>query len=236
MSVPLLRRAHAVFGPIFMQIYGLTEAALGSVLLKHQHVLDGTPKHAKRLASAGQPYLTTRMRIVRSDGTDCDVGEVGEILIKSPTVMQGYWRKPDETAAAMKDGEIRTGDVGYWDESQFLYIVDRKKDMIVSGGENIYSREVEDALLSHPAVAEVAVIGVPDKRWGESVMAFVVLREGHSLSEDEATEHCRQLIASYKKPRFLKVVRSIPRVSSTNKVDKKALREPYWNTQDRQIA
>lgn len=236
MSVALSRRARAVFGPIFMQIYGMTELGLGSVLLKHQHVLEGAPEAVKRLASAGQPYLGTDMRIVAADGSDCVSGQIGDVWMRSPALMQGYWRRPEASAAALADGWLRTGDMGYWDDEGFLFIVDRKKDMIVSGGENIYSREVEEALLLHPAVAEAAVIGVPDQRWGESVMAFVVLRPGSTLTEEEAVTHCRALIASYKKPRYLRVLDAMPRVPSTNKIDKKALRAPFWQAEDRQVA
>lgn len=236
MSVALSRRARAAFGPIFMQIYGMTEVGLGSVLQKHQHVLDGPADQVKRLASAGQPYFDTDMRIVRDDFTECNVGEVGDIWVRSPALMQGYWRRPDATAAAFHDGFLKTGDMGYWDDDHFLFIVDRRKDMIVSGGENIYSREVEEALLMHPAVAEAAVIGVPDAQWGESVMAVVVLRPGAELTFDDAVTHCRSLIASYKKPKILQIVETMPRVASTNKIDKKTLREPYWRDQNRQIA
>jgi acyl-CoA synthetase (AMP-forming)/AMP-acid ligase II len=236
MSVALSRRARAAFGPIFMQIYGMTEVGLGSVLQKHQHVLDGPAEQVKRLASAGQPYFDTDMRIVRDDFTECAVGEVGDIWVRSPALMQGYWRRPDATAAAFHDGFLKTGDMGYWDDDHFLFIVDRRKDMIVSGGENIYSREVEEALLMHPAVAEAAVIGVPDPQWGESVMAVVVLRPGAELTLDDAITHCRSLIASYKKPKILQIVDTMPRVASTNKIDKKTLREPYWRDQNRQIA
>lgn len=236
MSVALSRRARAAFGPIFMQIYGMTEVGLGSVLQKHQHVLEGPADQVKRLASAGQPYFDTDMRIMRDDSTECGVGEVGDIWVRSPALMQGYWRRPDATAAAFHNGYLKTGDMGYWDNDHFLFIVDRRKDMIVSGGENIYSREVEEALLAHPAVAEAAVIGVPDPQWGESVMAVVVLRPGAELSLDDAVTHCRALIASYKKPKILQIVDTMPRVVSTNKIDKKALREPYWRDQNRQIA
>lgn len=236
MSVALSRRARAVFGPIFMQIYGMTELGLGTTLLKHQHILDGTPDEVKRLASAGQPYVDTEIRIARADASACDTGEIGEVWMRSPSLMQGYWNRPEQTADAIGTGFMKTGDVGYFDDEHFLFLVDRKKDMIVSGGENIYSREVEECLLMHPAVAEASVIGVPDEKWGESVMAFVVLRTGASLSLEQAIEHCRTMIASYKKPRYLNVIDAMPRVPSTNKIDKRALREPYWSKAGRQVA
>ena len=235
MSGPQLRRAIATFGPVFMQIYGMSEAALGTALYKHQHILDGTPAQVARLASAGQPALEDEVRTVRDDGTDCAVGEVGEIWGRARSLMQGYWGNPAGTAAVMTDdGYFRTGDMGYFDDEGFLFVVDRKKDMIISGGENIYSREVEEALVRHPAVLEAAVIGVPDERWGETVKAFVVLREGATTSAVDLIEHCRSLIASYKKPSSVEFMKALPRLSSTNKVDKKVLREPYWRGKERQ--
>ncbi len=150
--------------------------------------------------------------------------------------MAGYWRRPDATRRALDEhGWLRTGDVAFVDAEGFLFIVDRKKDMVVSGGENIYSREVEEVLLQHPAIAEAAVIGVPDPKWGESVMAFVVLKSGMNVTEEEAVEHCKKSLASYKKPKFVKVIEVMPRVVSTNKIDKRALREPFWAGSDRQV-
>ncbi|MES2412364.1 MAG: AMP-binding protein [Pseudomonadota bacterium] len=237
MSVALSKRARAAFGPIFMQIYGMSELGLGSVLLKHQHILDGTAAQVKRLASAGQPYLGTDMKIIDKDGQPCTIGETGDLLMRSKALMQGYWNRPEQTREALPaDGFLRTGDMGYFDEEGFLFIVDRKKDMVVSGGENIYSREVEEVLLQHPSVAEAAVIGVPDAKWGESVMAFVVLKPGMNITEEEAVEHCKKSLASYKKPKFLKVIDVMPRVVSTNKIDKRALREPFWAGSDRQVS
>ncbi|MES2912385.1 MAG: AMP-binding protein, partial [Pseudomonadota bacterium] len=236
MSVALSKRARAAFGPVFMQIYGMSELGLGSVLLKHQHILDGTPAQVKRLASAGQPYLGTDMKIVGKDGKTCAVGETGDLLMRSKALMQGYWNRPEQTREAMPaDGFLRTGDMGYFDDEGFLFIVDRKKDMVVSGGENIYSREVEEVLLQHPAVAEAAVVGVPDPKWGESVMAFLVLRPGMQVTEEEVVEHCKKSLASYKKPKFVRVIDVMPRVVSTNKIDKRALRAPFWAGSDRQV-
>ncbi len=236
MSVALSIRARQVFGPIFMQIYGMTEAGLSTTLLKHQHVLEGDPRQRARLASAGQPYLGTELRILADDGSECAGGVVGEVCLRSLSVMQGYWRKPEATAAALQDGLLHTGDMGYLDEDNYLFIVDRKKDMIISGGENIYSREVEEALLMHPAVAEVAVIGVPDPKWGESVLATVVLRPGMQADHAALDAHCRELIAGYKRPRQYQFVAAMPRVPSTNKIDKRALRTPHWQGHSRQVA
>jgi acyl-CoA synthetase (AMP-forming)/AMP-acid ligase II len=236
MSVALSRRAQAAFGPVFMQAYGMSELGLGSALLRHQHILEGTPAQVKRLASAGQPYLGTELKILRPDGTSCDTGEVGDVLLRSEVVMQGYWNRPEQTREALTaDGFMRTGDMGYMDEESFLFIVDRKKDMVVSGGENIYSREVEEILTLHPAVLEAAVIGVPDPKWGESVMAFIVLKNGHNSTDEDLIGHCKERLASYKKPKYLRIVDALPRVVSTNKVDKRALRLPFWSASERQV-
>jgi acyl-CoA synthetase (AMP-forming)/AMP-acid ligase II len=226
MPVPLLRRAIAHFGPVFTQVYGATENATATVLHRGQHRPEGTPDEARRLASAGQPYFRCEVQPRHADGRACAIGEVGEVTVASPSMMQGYWNNSVATHEALRDGWYYSGDMGYLDADGFLYLVDRKKDMIISGGENIYSREVEEALLSHPAVYEAAVIGVPDPKWGEKVMAFVVCRNG-SPSADELIAHCRTQIASYKKPSAVAFIDALPRVASTNKIDKKALRKPY---------
>jgi acyl-CoA synthetase (AMP-forming)/AMP-acid ligase II len=227
MAVPLLRRAIETFGPIFVQLYGMTECVLGTVLKAHQHVLDGRPEEVRRLASAGQPYLGVDLRIERAGATGedarCPPGEPGEILLRSPAVMTGYWNRTGQTINALQGGWMRTGDIGYLDEDGFLFVVDRKKDMIVSGGENIYSREVEEALSTHSAVREAAVVGVADQTWGESVFAFVAPAPGSSVTSEELIAHCRRQIASYKKPRFIKFIDALPRIHN-GKVDKKALR------------
>ena len=235
MSVAQLRRAIAEFGNIFLQVYGMTEHGLGSILHKHQHRLDGDATDLRRLASAGQPFPEVDARVVRPDGTDCAAGEIGEVWLRSATMMQGYWRNPEATREAIGQGWFKTGDVGYFDDEQYLFIADRKKDMICSGGENIYSREVEEALAAHPAVAEVAVIGVPDAKWGEAVKAFVALKPDARATESELVEHCRSLIAGYKKPRSVEFMQALPRTNSTNKIDKKALREPYWAGRERRV-
>ncbi|HEY6256174.1 MAG TPA: AMP-binding protein [Xanthobacteraceae bacterium] len=229
MPVTLLRRAIETFGPIFVQLYGMTECVLGTVLKAHQHVLDGSPEEVRRLASAGQPYLGVDLRIegvgTTGDGDNarCAPGKPGEILLRSPAVMTGYWNRTGQTINALRGGWMRTGDIGYLDEEGFLFVVDRKKDTIVSGGENIYSREVEEALSTHSAVREAAVVGIPDQTWGESVFAFVAPCPGAVVTSEELIAHCRRQIASYKKPRFIKFVDALPRIHN-GKVDKKALR------------
>ena len=235
MPVPALRRAIAKMGPIFVQVYGMTECLACTVLKAHHHLIDGSDAERRRLASAGQPALGNEVKIVRDDGSQCETGEIGEIIFRSPTSMTGYWNKSTMTAEVLRDGWLHTQDLGFVDNAGFVFVVDRKKDMIISGGENIYSWEVEEALRAHPDVAEVAVIAVPDKVWGESVKACVQLRPGSAASEEALIEHTRTLIASYKKPRSIDFVESLPRLFN-GKIDKKALRAPYWQNQDRQVS
>ena len=234
MPGPLLRRALDRMGPIFVQVYGMTECLIGTILKSHEHLLS-SPEGERRLRSAGQPLLGNEVKIVREDGTACHTGEIGEILFRSPTIMSGYWNKPELTAEVVRDGWIHTQDLGFVDGSKFVYVVDRKKDMIISGGENIYSWEVEEALRAHPDVADVAVIAVPDEVWGESVKACVQMRPGRSASEVELIDYARRKIASYKKPRSIDFVQSLPRLFN-GKIDKKALRAPYWRGHDRQVS
>jgi acyl-CoA synthetase (AMP-forming)/AMP-acid ligase II len=162
--------------------------------------------------------------------------ESGEICTRSKGLMQGYWRNPQATEQALREGWMYTGDVGYLDHEAYLFVQDRKKDMIISGGENIYSREVEEALLLHPSVLEAAVIGVPDPKWGETVRAFVAFKSGASASTEALQAHCRSLIAAYKCPRSVAVMAALPRILSTNKIDKRVLRAPYWPASGRQVA
>jgi acyl-CoA synthetase (AMP-forming)/AMP-acid ligase II len=235
MSVTQLREAIAAFGPIFTQVYGMTECVVGTILHAHAHLPDGTAAEVRRLASAGQPFFDHAIRVARPDGSDCAPEEIGDILIRGPSLMSGYWNNSAATVEALRDGWMHTGDVGFFDSECFLFIVDRKKDMIVSGGENIYSREVEEALLTHPSVLQAAVIGVPDSHWGESVKACVVLRPACAASEDELIQHCRNLIASYKKPRSIDFLEALPRLFN-GKTDKKQLRASYWQGEGRQVS
>ena len=228
----LLRKALAVFGPVFIQQYGSTEGGSISNLAKHQHQPDGSAEQQRRLLSAGQACTGVEIKIIKSDGTVAANGEAGEIVVRHPDIMLEYWNDPAATGAALKDGWLGMGDIGYLDEQGFLFIVDRKKDMIISGGENIYPREVEIALEQHPAVGQCAVIGIPDERWGEAVCAFVVL--SGECTEAELTEHCRTLIASYKKPKKIHFVQDLPRLA-TGKVDKVRLRAPFWQGQQTKI-
>jgi acyl-CoA synthetase (AMP-forming)/AMP-acid ligase II len=235
MPVPLLRRALSRMGPIFAQVYGMTECICGTILKPQFHLTEGSETDLRRLASAGQPFLGNEVKVVGDDGRACAPGEIGEIVFRSPTMMRGYWNKNVMTADVIRDGWFHTGDLGTVDADNFVYVVDRKKDMIISGGENIYSWEVEEALRTHPDVAEVAVIAVPDAVWGESVKACVQMRPGRSASDAELIEYTRSRIASYKKPKSIDFVEALPRLFN-GKIDKKALRAPYWSGRDRQVS
>jgi len=218
----------------FRQVYGMTEAAATiTTLSPDAH----TPARRSegRLRSAGQAFCHTRIRVVDDAEDDLPVGQIGQILITGPNVMLGYLNHPDATAEALRGGWLRTGDMGYLDADGYLFIVDRAKDMIISGGENVFSIEVENALASHPSVAACAVFGVPDALWGEAVRAAIVLREGASVGADALIDHCRSLIAPYKCPRHIDFVASLP-MSAAGKVLKAQLRRPFWRGLERSVS
>jgi acyl-CoA synthetase (AMP-forming)/AMP-acid ligase II len=229
MPVELLRRGLAVFGPIFSQGYGQSESGpqICALPRKAHQVLDRPAAEQKILSSCGQPSLGVHVRVVDENNNDVAPGTVGEIIAQSDSIMTGYWRRPDETRETIRNGWLHTGDMGFYDEEGFIYIVDRKKDMIVSGGENVYSREVEDVLYTHPAVAEVAVIGIPDPVWVERVHALVVLNQGAEATEEEMINFCRKHIAHFKAPKGIEFVESLPK-SPQGKILKKEIRQKYW--------
>ena len=229
MPLVLLKRAMQRFGPILINGYGQTEGA-GTVLRKHYHRPHGSAKDLKRLTSIGQPTLDASVRIVDDQDNVLPCGKVGEICLRSAQTMLGYWNDGDATLQALRGGWLHTGDMGYVDEDGFVYLVDRKKDMIISGGENIYSREVEEALLAHSAIADAAVIGVPDAYWGEAVKGIVMLKPGAQATAAELIAHCKTLIASYKCPKSVEFVASLPRLPS-GKLHKVSLREMYAGKQ-----
>jgi long-chain acyl-CoA synthetase len=227
---PVLRRAIETIGCGFTQGYGLTETIEATFLTADDHRLDDDPVHERRLASAGREAVNAEVRVVDDEGRDLPPGAVGEVLIRSPSVIREYWRAPEATREAIRDGWFHTGDLGYRDDDAFLFIVDRKKDMIISGGVNVYPKEVEEVLYAHPSVLEAAVIGLPDDTWGEAVTAVVVARPGRELTEDELLEHCRGALAGYKKPRAVKFVAELPR-NPSGKILKRELRATYGASQ-----
>jgi len=187
-----------------------------------------------KLRSCGVPYPDTEIKCVDEAGNEVPQGEVGEILIKSGFVMKGYWNRPEATAEALKNGWFRTGDAGYFDDEGFLYIHDRVKDMIVSGGENVYPAEVENALFGHPDIADVAVIGVPDEKWGEAVKAIIVPKPGSAPSAEDIITYAKTRIAGYKCPKSVDVTEALPR-NASGKVLRRQLREPYWEGVKRRV-
>jgi long-chain acyl-CoA synthetase len=234
MPVEALRDGIALLGQVFFQELGQTETLNITMLRREEHTLEGSPAQLGRLESVGRPLAEGELRIVDEQGRDVPVGKAGEIAARSERAMVGYWRMPEATAFTIRDGWLHTGDVGRMDEDGYVYLVDRKKDMIISGGENIYSREVEDILHMHPAVAEAAVVGVPDEKWGESVKAVVVLKEGASTSEEEIIDFCKANLASYKKPRSVEFRDDLPKTAS-GKTKKVEIREPYWEGHEKRI-
>ena len=218
------------FGWEFMNACGATETgpAYIAVLDYESHHLDGSAEMEKRLYSIGREGINAEVRIFDDEDRELPRGEVGEIVLRGPGIMQGYWRKPEETAEALRKGWYHTGDLGYIDQDDYIYIVDRKKDLIISGGFNVYPKEIENLLAKHPAVAEVAVIGVPHELWGETPLALIVLLPGVTApTQEEFMAFLKDRIAGYKLPKGgIKIIESLPR-NASGKVNKLALREMY---------
>jgi acyl-CoA synthetase (AMP-forming)/AMP-acid ligase II len=234
-TVETLTRSMEVFGCEFAQGFGQTEAGGAATFLTagdHRRALAGD--RPELLLSTGRAVLATQIKIVDESGATLGPNEAGEILVKGPQVMQGFWRNPVTTEQAFTDGWLHSGDVGYLDHEGYLYIKDRLKDMIVSGGENVYPAEVEQALYTHPAVAEAAVIGIPDDRWGEAVHAVVVLRPDAEVTSEEVIAHTKSSLAGYKVPQSVEFVEELPK-NAAMKVLKRELRAPYWAGRDRQV-
>ncbi|MGD9305592.1 MAG: AMP-binding protein [Desulfobacterales bacterium] len=235
MAVDRLKEGIRIFGNVFRQNYGMTEIAQPITYLgPEDHIVDGTEAQMKRLSSAGRPAMGVEVKVVDQEGDQVKPGEIGEILLKSNKLFKAYWKMPEETAAAFKDGWFHTRDMATMDEEGFVYIVDRKSDMIISGGFNVYPREVEEVLMAHPGVAETAVIGVPDDIWGEAVKAFIVPREGIKLTEEDVIQYCRDKLAGYKKPKSVDFVKEIPK-NVYGKINRRELKEIFWKGEDRQV-
>ncbi len=235
MPASLLAEALAVVGSArFIHCYGMTETTASCSSLPGHYLL---PEHAGqgRAHSIGRALTGLDMMIVDAEDRPVPPGVSGEILVRGPVVMKGYWNQPEVTARTLRGGWLHTGDVGTMDERGFFFIVDRLKDMIITGGENVYSREVEEAIYSYPGVAQVAVIGIPDERWGEAVHAIVSASNGAALDPDALLAHCRGLIAGYKCPRSIDVRREPLPLNGANKINKPALRQPFWQNRDSRI-
>jgi len=238
MPLPLLRAAMEAWPETdFIQVYGLTEVGgVATHLMPEEHRTAAGGDHPERLVSAGRAIPGVKLRIVDpATLEDLPAGEHGEIWLRTAQLMKGFLGEPEETAKVItEDGWFRTGDMGKVDAEGFLFVEDRLKDMIISGGENIYSPEIERVLAEHPAVMEVAVIGVPDDRWGEVVKAVVSLKPDTSATEEELIAYCRERLAHFKCPRSVDVIEALPR-NPTGKILKRELRAPYWQGRDRTI-
>jgi len=239
MPVELLLKACDLLPCDIVQLYGMTEASPLVTSTQRADNRDGArgiEPATSRLASCGQPVVGVEVEVRRDDGSVCKPREIGEVHVRGPNIMLGYWKRPEETAKALVgDGWYRSGDVAWADEEGYLFVVDRAKDMIISGGENIYTTEVENAVFRHPAVLEVAVFGIPHEGFGEMVHAEVVTKPGMSITADEIVATCRQHIGGYKLPRSV-VIRSEPLPKSgAGKILKRSLRDPYWQGKDRGV-
>jgi long-chain acyl-CoA synthetase len=224
MPVEVLKRAITVFGPVLAQGYGATETAGGPITLLEagDHHLDGPD--SRLLASAGKAALCSEIKVVDDNDERAGPGQIGEVCARGKHVMTGYWKNPELTAAALKGGWYYTGDLGYLDERGYLFLTDRKSDMIISGGENIYPTEVENVIYTHPAVLECSVVATPDERWGEIVHAVIVVRDGSQLSSEEIVEYCRQRLAGYKCPKKVTFVEALPK-TAIGKINRKGIKE-----------
>ncbi len=235
MYVDDLKKAVARLGQVFIQIFAQGETPMTGIYLgRRQHVLEGSEQQEKRLMSAGVARTGIELSIVDPEDREVSRGQLGEIVVRGRTVMHGYWRQPEATAETLRNGWLHTGDVGYMDTGGYVYILDRTKDMIISGGANIYPREIEEVIQQHPAVKEVAVVGVPDDVWGESVKAVIGLRDGCFATEQDIIDQCLSHLASYKKPKSVDFVPELPK-NAYGKILKRELRERYWTTLERRV-
>jgi len=230
MAPELIHRTRTLFPSVkLIQVYGLSETGFLTGLMDHEH----TEQHLK---SCGRPSVGIDVRVADESGKELGPGRTGELVARGANVMHGYWNNPADTALAFRRGMFRTGDVGYQDAEGYFYILDRLKDMIVTGGENVYSGEVEAVIYEHPAVREAAVFGIPDPRWGELVTVVVVVTPGHSLTADELLAHCRRSLANYKVPRRVEFSESELPKSGSGKILKRVLRERFWEHQERAVS
>jgi len=234
MPAEVARRAWKTFGPILFQIYGATEGG-GTMLLAEDHAKAlSDPSQEHILNSAGKVITGAELKIVDDNDNEVPVGTMGEICFSTKGMIQTYWNKPEGTAETFKDGWFHSGDMGRMDEEGYFYILDRKKDIIISGGENVSARDVENVIYTHPAVHECAVIGVPSERWGEEVKAIVVPRRGMTVTTEEIIEYCLDKMAGYKRPKSAEIWKELPK-NPTGKILKKEVRERYWAGEKRRV-
>ena len=234
MAPARIREAWEALGPKLSQGYGAGETTGGLVLLSALDHADAMAGYPERLLSCGRPFGESEVRLVDENGQEVAPGEIGEITVSGPDVFAGHWQAPELSAQALRDGWLHTGDLARTDDEGFMYIVDRKKDMIISGGFNIYPTEVEQALYQHPAVYEACVFGVPDKLWGESVKAMIVLKPGETATPADLIEHCRKQLADFKKPRSVELLAELPK-NANGKVARKQMRDAFWADEERKV-
>jgi acyl-CoA synthetase (AMP-forming)/AMP-acid ligase II len=228
MYVEDMKKAVKKLGPCIIQLFGQGESPMTITYLPFRdHVIEGTEIQMQRLASAGIQRTDVEVKIFDENDNELPLGEQGEIVCRSDIVMKGYWRSPEASAKTLAKGWLHTGDVGYIDENGYLFLMDRSKDMIISGGENVYPREIEEVLIKHPAVKECAVIGVPDPKWGEAIKAVVSLEPGSSLTQEDLIAFCTENIARYKRPKSVDIIDDLPK-SNYGKILKRELRDRYW--------
>ena len=235
MYVEDLKEAIRKLPECLVQLYGQGEAPMTiTYLRKEEHLLEGTPEQMERLKSAGIAHTDVEVKVFDENDNELPPEETGEIVLRGEVVMKGYWKNQKATEETLRGGWLHTGDLGKLDEKGYVYLLDRSKDMVISGGENIYPREVEEVILRHPAIREVAVIGVPDDKWGEALKAVVSLKPGTAASEEEIIDFCKQSLASYKKPKSVEFIDELPK-NPYGKILKRDLRERYWRGQERRI-
>jgi len=231
-----LKQALNTFGPIFSQLFGQTEAPMMlSALSKEEHIIEDPQREKEVLSSAGRPTFHAEIKLVDENGNEVKRGETGEVIARCENMMNGYFKNPEATAETIQNGWLHTGDIAKQDEEGLLYIVDRKKDMIVSGGFNVFPREIEDVLFEHPAVKGAAVIGIPHEKWGEEVKAIVVLHDAKTATEEELIEFVKIRKGSLMAPKTVEFRDEIP-LTNLGKVDKKTIRADFWKDKDRMVS
>jgi long-chain acyl-CoA synthetase len=235
MPLDLLKRATARLGPIFQQGYGMTEAApLLTWLPKASHSFEEAGEKWAAVKSAGRPIVGVDVRVVDTEDRQLPPYEIGEVIARGDNVMMGYWKREEITANTLRNGWLHTGDLGAFDERGYLHILDRAKDMIKTGGENVYSPEVETVLYRHPSVLEAAIIGIPDEKWGEAIRAVVVLRPGCEATGEEIITFCREHLTHFKCPSSVEFIDALPK-GGTGKIQKNRLREKFWQGQEKRV-